>query len=186
MPVVELDAGNANRRQRRARMAKPHAAAMPRPAVLPALEHIDDRRGIPTAPSDPEHAVLLDLFGRPPVVFHRSFVDIAGSVNGALWLSHAMALSQEGGSRGDPSFHLSTKDCFEATGMSLREQVRARKSLRSAGLLLESRRGGGVVAYRLDFERLAQALLDHSTAAWSVPSGGTKAPMPGPLHATAA
>src|SRR5437870_5022097 len=103
MPVVQLPAAHDNRQQRRARMCKSHGfvPALRSPAESPARRDTAHRGVVPLSA---EEAVLLDLFGRPPVVFHRSFVEIAGGVSGALWLSHAVALSQEPGAGVDPTF----------------------------------------------------------------------------------
>lgn len=183
MPVVQLNAVQPNRQQRRARMGKTHAFGMPRaPADASISDEAPYRR---VMQPEAEQAVLLDLFGRPPVVFHRSFVEIAGGVSGALWLSHAVALSQEPGAEGKATFYFSSDQCAEATGMSRREQELARKSLRTAGLLVECRQGGAPT-YRLDFERLASLLLEQSAAAWSLPRGRADAPATKALHATAA
>src|SRR5881397_172442 len=103
MAVVQLQAAQANRQQRRARMGKSHALKKPRMEGVP-LKALDGNRPAETVLLA-EEAVLLDLFGRPPVAFHRSFVDIAGGVSGALWLSHAVALTQEPGAVGR-AFHL--------------------------------------------------------------------------------
>ena len=34
--------------------------------------------------------VVLEILGQAPIVFHRIFVDIMGSVTAALWLSYAL------------------------------------------------------------------------------------------------
>lgn len=184
MPVVELIAAHDNRQQRRARISKSHAFV---PAVRTPAGPLARRDTTHRAASalSAEQAVLLDLFGRPPVVFHRSFVEIAGGVNGALWLSHAVALSQEPGAHGDATFFLSPEQCTEATGMSTREQNHARKSLRSAGLLHECRHGG-TRGYRLDLQRLASLLLQQGAVAWALQGGPLDAPVTKVLHATAA
>lgn len=183
MPVVQITSAHDNRQQRRARMYKAHSlSAATRPPQDLSITVDTHRRA---EPASAEQAVLLDLFGRPPVVFHRSFVEIAGGVGGALWLSHAVALSQEPGADGNATFHLSPQQCADATGMSPREQSQARKSLRKAGLLLECREDGAP-AYRLDLQRLASLMLEQSAAAWSLGRGRADAPIAKALHATAA
>jgi hypothetical protein len=185
MPVVELNAAQANRRERRAHLGRPHAvAARALPLEARAPSSIETQAGNRTLPV--EHAVLLDLFGRPPVVFHRTFVDIAGGVGAALWLSHAVALAQESRIDERSTFTLSHHACAEATGMSRREQAQARRSLRVAGLLVECH-NGVTLGYRVDFERLATLLLERSAATWSIgPHEGASA-QPSPTeHASAA
>jgi hypothetical protein len=183
MPVVQLPASHDNRRERRARMGRSHSlvtapAARPEPWLCGTSAPAGD------PPLHPDQAMLLELFGRPPVVFHRSFVEIAGGVNGALWLSHAMALCQEPGAEGTATFVMSTAQCTEAIGLSLREQDLARKSLRSAGLLFECRRDD-VRLYRLDLQRLA-GFLQQCGAGRNLPPVVPDAPLTKALHATAA
>jgi hypothetical protein len=183
MPVVQLPAAHDNRRQRRARMGRSH------PFITTPETRAEPRAcGVSAhccaVPLPPDQAMLLELFGRPPVVFHRSFVEIAGGVNGALWLSHAMAIGHEPGTEGAATFLMSAEQCTEATGMSSREQDLARKQLRSAGLLFECRRGDMPV-YRLDLQRLA-GLLQQCGGGRHVPRGVSDAPLTKALHATAA
>ncbi len=94
MPVVQISAAKANRQQRRARMSRSHQTALSRPTPAECAPTGDSANAFRLLL---EEAVLLDLFGRPPVVFHRCFVDIAGGVGPALWLSHAVALMQAQG-----------------------------------------------------------------------------------------
>jgi hypothetical protein len=103
----------------------------------------------------PQEAVVLELFGRAPVAFHRVFVDLAGSVTAALWLSHVIGLATQAG---DDMVQMSQEDCFEATGLSRREQETARARLRAAGLVAEERQGR-LVGYRVDFQAIASRLL---------------------------
>ena len=182
MPVVQLPAAHDNRQQRRARMIRSHSSFATAARAEPWPSGTSAACGSPSLPAD--QAMLLELFGRPPVVYHRSFVEIAGSVNGALWLSHAMALGQEPGIEGTATFEMSADECTEATGMSLREQELARRHLRSTGLLLECRRGD-VRVYRLDLRRLA-GLLQQCGVGRRLPREVSEAPGTKALHATAA
>ena len=183
MPVVQLPAAHDNRQQRRARMSRSHSSfATTAARAAPWSSGASAPCGFPSLPAD--QAMLLELFGRPPVVYHRSFVEVAGSVNGALWLSHAMALGQEPGFEGTATFEMSADECTDATGMSLREQELARKHLRSTGLLFECRRGD-VRVYRLDLQRLA-GLLQQCGIGRRLPREVPEAPGTKALHATAA
>lgn len=129
------------------------AQAGPRFAVEPPVIARPQQAILPLAAQE---AVLLELFGRQPVAFHRSFVDVTGSVTAALWLSHAISLAQQ--TDASAPLLLSQDDCSAATGLSRREQETARARLRAAGLLGETRQGRQI-AYRLDFQALAAQLL---------------------------
>jgi hypothetical protein len=115
--------------------------------------------GLSGSPGSPlltaEQAVVLNLFGRPPVAYHRQFVDLAGSVTAALWLSHAIELAQTGG---QPDVALTQAACSEATGLTRREQETARAKLRAAGLITE-RRAGRQVLVHLHLHAIAERLL---------------------------
>jgi hypothetical protein len=181
MPVVQLTSSYDNRQQRRARTGK---LSNPVSSTQPPSGRSDTTvRGVAALPA--EQAVLLDLFGRPPVVFHRSFVEIAGGVSGALWLSYALTLSQEQEADGGATFFLSLEQCTEATGMSPCEQNHARENLRNAGLLQELRQGG-TLRYRLDFEHLAGRLQGQSADSWTLQSDCLDRCVRETLHANAA
>lgn len=122
------------------------AASLPMPSV----------EALGAAPEmTPQEAVVLELFGRAPVAFHRVFVAMTGSVTAALWLSHAIGLAKKAG--GD-LFAMSQEECCEATGLSRREQETARARLRAAGLVAEARLGR-LVGYSVDFQAIAARLL---------------------------
>ncbi len=115
---------------------------------------------LPVPTSCQEHSAVLDLFGQNAVAFHRSFVDIAGGVVGALWLSHAISILAR---REEGAFFLSQADCQAATGLTRREQETARQRLRSAGILREQRVGRRVAAH-LDLGVVAQLLVYRASA----------------------
>src|SRR5689334_182425 len=127
MPAFELNTLQGNRRQRRGNLLRIAASTplRPSPDVAPLTQStVHSARPIPAA-----HRMLLDLFGRPPVVFHRSFVEVAGGVAAALWLSYAVSLSEGLKSTRTAKLVLSDEECSEATGMSLAEQAKARNDL---------------------------------------------------------
>jgi hypothetical protein len=120
-------------------------------------------------PDDPAlvHAVLLDWLGQQPVAFSRVFVDITGGVLAALWLSNLLALVQAQHGQLDPTtgvfaFMLTAKECQAQTGLSEREQSRARAQLTALGLLAAP--GGKASRSRLclSLQRLAELMLQHS------------------------
>jgi hypothetical protein len=169
MPVLQL-AQQTNRQQRRAEARR--KPLRPAPIVRTSPKPRIDASAAPVLPAAkllPEHMVLLDLYGQPPVAFHRVLVDIAGSVTAALWLSHAVAMVQQemSGEGGERTFTLTQEACHQATGLTRREQETARARLRDMGLLTEARRGRQI-ACRLDLPELARRLLAHSAEAWSV------------------
>lgn len=183
MPVVQL-APPTHRRERRLHQQRRAAQVHERPALVAGAAYDDALDGAAhtahqarvaaasawvdgdspmgartqqaIAPPSAQEAVLLELFGRAPVAYHRAFVDVTGSVTAALWLSHAIGLAQQGDATA--SFQLSQDDCHAATGLSRREQETARARLRAAGLMSETRQGR-LIGYRLDFQALAAQLL---------------------------
>lgn len=102
-----------------------------------------------------QQTILLELFGRPPVAFHRALVDVAGSVTAALWLSHAVELSQQ---RGTTELDITQEACTDATGLTRREQETARTKLRQAGLIAQTR-AGKRLRFTVQLHTLAAKLL---------------------------
>ena len=174
MPVLQL-AQQTNRQQRRAEAQRKPLRPVVRTSPKPRI----DASAAPMLPADrlqPEHTVQLELYGKPPVAFQRVFVDIAGSVTAALWLSHAVDMVQQepSGVSGDRTFSLTQEACQQATGLTRREQETARARLRALGLLTEARRGRQI-ACRLDLPELARRLLAHSAQTWSALSASSSA-----------
>lgn len=101
-----------------------------------------------------EPAVLLEILGQAPIVFHRIFVDITGSVTAALWLSYALYALEERRAGDDAWFSKSQDEWQRDTGLTRREQETARKRLRALELL-EERRGMNLpLTFRVDCLRL--------------------------------
>jgi hypothetical protein len=122
---------------------------------------------------DVEQALMLDLLGQQPVMFHRAYRGITGSINAALWLSYAMSLRSKlisaNQAAGTPQpetlwISISRKDCEDGTGLTRHEQDKARRDLRAAGLLAEKLRGTNEVA--INTQRLGQLLLAQTHAEW--------------------
>lgn len=129
----------------------------------------------PVVPAD--LALMLDLLGQAPVMFHRCFVPVCGSIHSALWLSWAMSrraqvLAQQAGPvvPGAGTTELvwlasSREDCEEGTALTRHQQDAARRELRDRGIVLERRRQTTMIA--IDTRRLGQLLLEQSTADWA-------------------
>lgn len=100
----------------------------------------------------------IELLSRP-IAFHRAFVDLGLGITGALMLSQCMYWRART-SNPDGWFYKSQQDWEEETGMNRREQERARKALKSIGVLEEKRRGVPARMYfRVNEEALEKALL---------------------------
>ena len=103
--------------------------------------------------------MLLEILGQAPIVFHRLFVDLTGSVTAALWLSYALAALDSPAAMADGWFGKSQDDWRRDTGLTRREQESARRRLRDLGLIEERRGMGEALAFRVDCVRL-HALIE--------------------------
>jgi hypothetical protein len=95
------------------------------------------------SPSDPRQItaqVLLDVCDLP-VSFHRCFIPITGGVTAALMLSQAIWTTQVLDPRAQGWFCKSQEQWTEETGLSRWEQQTARRDLRNAGFIEETREG---------------------------------------------
>ena len=100
----------------------------------------------------------IELFDRP-IAFQRAFVDLGVGITGALMLSQCVYWTKRV-TDGEGWFYKSQQDWEEETGMNRREQERARKALKSIGVLEEKRRGVPARMYfRINEEALEKALL---------------------------
>lgn len=86
-----------------------------------------------------DSAMLLESFDEP-IVIHRSFLPLAGSVNAALLLTWMITLTREQ-ETGDGWIGLTQADWASETGLSRYEQEVARKALRTRGFIEERRSG---------------------------------------------
>ena len=84
--------------------------------------------------------LLLDIFDLP-VSFHRCLIPITGSVTAALMLSQAIWTTQASDPTTHGWFSRSQDQWTEETGLSRWEQETARRALRDAGFLEETRHG---------------------------------------------
>lgn len=113
-------------------------------------------------------AMLLDVMGQAPVVFHRVYVDITGNVLTALWLSHAMqkltqaeiAGQQPVDEHGEFVFAASEHEFEQETALTKAQQSLARNALQRLGLLINVQRSRQqVMVYRLNIAVLIDRLL---------------------------
>ena len=124
------------------------------------------------APIDP--ALLLEIHGQSPIVFHRIYVDVTGDILAALWLSYAVYYVTEGITVSRDGWWSRSQPQWSAdTGMSRREQERARRCLRRLALIEERRQPNAPMLFRLDFERL-YALLEAAAIGDGQACGGPR------------
>ena len=133
--------------------------------MMPAQCQRSERRTVRLdADAGIEPAVLLEILGQAPIVFHRIFVDITGSVTAALWLSYALYALEERRAGDDAWFSKSQDEWQRDTGLTRREQETARKRLRALELL-EERRGMNLpLTFRVDCLRLLALIEAHAHA----------------------
>lgn len=122
---------------------------------------------------DAEQALMLDILGQAPVMFHRAYVGVSGSINAGLWLSYAMgrrtqaiAAMQDVGQLpvGPVWFTFSRDECEEGTGLTRHQQDTARRDLRQREIVLEQRRTTNEVA--INTRKLGQLLMQQSRVLW--------------------
>ncbi len=110
-------------------------------------------------PQGIDPALILEIFGQTPVVFHRLYVDVTGDILAALWLSYAVYYLAELVADVDEGWLGRSQEMWQSdTGMSRREQERARRRLRDLGLISERRRPNAPMQFRVDFDRLFAGL----------------------------
>jgi len=100
----------------------------------------------------------------PVVAFHGCLPSVTGSINAALFLSRAIYLTRTMARRHPQGwFARSTFEWQQETGLSRREQERARALLRDLGIVEESRKGVPArLLTRVNVDRLIE-LLSQST-----------------------
>ena len=93
-----------------------------------------------------------------PISFNRDFVDLGVGITGALMLSQAVYWSKRTKDN-EGWFYKTQEEWEEETGMSRREQETARKRLKRAGLLEETRAGlPAKMYYRINADKLLESL----------------------------
>jgi hypothetical protein len=112
-------------------------------------------------------ALLLDILDEP-IVFHRSYVPIAGGITAALFLSYAGYAYEDLPKERDGWFTRTQTEWERDTGLTRREQETARRLLRERGLLEERRVGmPAVLWYRVNWARLREGLEHQSRKNWA-------------------
>ena len=128
---------------------------MPKPTQTPS------RSGLSV-----DTALLLDILDEP-IVFHRSYVPIAGGITAALFLSYAGYACEDLPQEHDGWFTRTQAEWERDTGLTRREQETARRLLRERGLLEERRVGmPAVLWYRVNWARLRGGLERQSRKHW--------------------
>ena len=111
-------------------------------------------------------ALMLDIFDEP-IVFHRAYVPIAGSITAALFLSYAGYAYMDLPEDQEGWFTRTQTEWDRDTGLTRREQETARRQLRERGLLEERRVGmPAVLWYRVNWARLRDSLERQSRSHW--------------------
>ena len=102
---------------------------------------------------------LAMMVSEPPISFHRSFVDLTGSITAALLMS--ACLDQfDGDMSPDGWVVLDAGEMEDRTGLSAREQLAARRVLREKHLLQERKAGFPArLEVRFDYGQVSQGLV---------------------------
>lgn len=112
-------------------------------------------------------ALMLDIFDEP-IVFHRAYVPIAGSITASLFLSYAGYACADLPEEREGWFTRTQNEWERDTGLTRREQETARRQLRERGLLEERRVGmPAVLWYRVNWAMLRDSLERQSRSHWA-------------------
>lgn len=107
-------------------------------------------------------AALLNLFGQPPIAFHRVYADISGGVLQGLWLSHAISraqLAERNDFDGDDFIlRMSSDECEKATGIKKPQQISCRRDLEVAGLISVEGKQGKTTIFRIHLDAIHNAV----------------------------
>ena len=103
---------------------------------------------------------IMDMLDRP-IAYQRAFVRLGAGVTGAVLLSQAVYWSRRTKHAGG-WFYKSQAEWEEETGLTRREQERARKFLIAAGVLEECRKGIPARLYFRDIDQKLAQLLSGS------------------------
>ena len=114
---------------------------------------------------------LLSILDQP-IVFHKVYKNITGSVTAALMLSYATQMSDEADPARGGWFSLDANRWEDETGLSRKEQVTARKCLREMGVLEERKQGmPALLEFKVNFQEIAVRLHEYAE---TLPGGGKK------------
>lgn len=94
-----------------------------------------------------------------PIVFHKVYKKITGSVTAALMLSYATQVSDDLEPARGGWFTLDAETWEEETGLTRKEQITARRRLRELGLLDERKQGMPAhMEFRVNYQGIAALL----------------------------
>jgi hypothetical protein len=120
-------------------------------------------------------AFLLEVLDQP-IVFHKVYKKITGSITAALMLSYATQLSDNLEPARGGWFVVDANIWEEETGLTPKEQSAARRNLREFGLLSERKQGmPPFLEIKVNFQRIAELLHDYAN---SLPDCAPHAPHP--------
>jgi len=144
-----------------------------RPGDAVATSRSAARRAGQTQPAlSVQSAMLLDIFDEP-IVFHRSYVPIAGGITAALFLSYAGYAYESLPAENEGWFTKTQAEWERDTGLTRREQETARRMLRERGLLDERKVGmPAVLWFRVNWARLREMLETQAHKNWGDRLGG--------------
>lgn len=113
-----------------------------------------------------------------PIVFHKVYKKITGSVTAALMLSFATQLSEEIEPSRGGWFTLDAEAWEEETGLTRKEQITARKHLRELGILDERKQGMPAhMEFKVNFQRVAELVHQYAEKlATDEPNGSATGP----------
>ena len=100
----------------------------------------------------------INQFLDRPIAFHRAFVSLGVGITGALMLSQSLYWSKRTGDN-KGWFYKTQADWEDETGMTRSEQEKARRALKSIGVLHEIRKGIPAKLYfKVDIEKVESLL----------------------------
>jgi hypothetical protein len=107
-------------------------------------------------------AFLLEVLDQP-IVFHKVYKKITGSITAALMLSYATQVSDNLEPARGGWFVVDAAIWEEETGLTPKEQLTARRNLREFGLLSERKQGmPSLLEIKVNFHRIAELLHDYA------------------------
>ena len=126
-----------------------------------------ERKSSSQASLPPE--LLLEVFAEP-IMFHRCYVALTGSVTAALVLSYASYASEQiaGEADGDGWFMKTVAQWQRDTGLTRTELESARRKLKAQGLWEERRHGPppAPLQFRINQAALSDQLRAQALAQW--------------------
>ena len=129
------------------------------------LNEVEQRSADTTLPPE----LLLEVFAEP-IMFHRCYVALTGSVTAALLLSYASYATEEIAeqSDGDGWFIKTAAQWQRDTGLTRTELETARRKLKARGLWEERRHGPppAPLQFRIDQVALFEQLRAQALAQW--------------------